>query len=219
MVQFLRLQPLARLALVGLLAATCLGAFAAPRPARAQGFAAPRLVLPVQGALHAGQRVELRWSGDTGEVEELEIMLTLDGPQRRTIQVTPEMDPGRGVFVWRVPELGSCTGRLRVRFEHDGQEVEGAPSARITFFSGLAAPFEPVLRDDPAAPAPALPTDPAAERDRTTENTSDASTALAVRARAIHRSEPGPPPAPVTQRFDAPIARTHSQPEFVPPRN
>src|SRR4051812_8822137 len=44
------------------------------------------------GAVHPGDAVELAWTCPASGVEELEIVLSVDGGQRYTIRVSPELD-------------------------------------------------------------------------------------------------------------------------------
>jgi hypothetical protein len=199
------------------LAALALALFApvaSARPVAHDGV--PHLALPATGVLRTGDRVELRWDGGAGDVRELEIMLTIEGAQRRTIQVSPQLDPARGVYVWRVPELGRAAGRFRIRYEHDGHEVEGAPSSRIELLSALAAPIDPALM-------PGRGEDAGGDRDpsrssRTTgagESTPDARASR----RVLRGEKKAGPTGPVQVTVAAAHSREQSVPSFVPARN
>jgi hypothetical protein len=93
---------------------------ALPALAAADG---PRLTRFPTGVVHAGDIVELAWSRPAGEVEELEVVLSVDGGGRYAIRVTPELERARDHYTWKVPRLAAAHARLCVRFgrEHDEQ--------------------------------------------------------------------------------------------------
>jgi hypothetical protein len=206
-----------RYLLAALFAVLALALFAPAAGARvAENDGVPRLALPATGVLRTGDRVELRWDGGIGDVRELEIMLTIDGAQRRTIQVSPQLDPARGVYVWRVPELGRASGRFRIRYEHDGHEVEGAPSTRIELLSALAAPIDPALLPGRADDGPA-------SRDPSRSSRTPSSGESTPDARASRRALAGEKKAGPTGSLQVTVAAAHSReqsvPSFVPARN
>jgi hypothetical protein len=98
------------------------------RAATAAASPIPRLVLPGISTVHAGAKIEIRWTVPPASIEELELRLSLDGGRQYTLRVSPELDPRAGRFVWRVPNLASGEARLRLRFNRDGQEIDGEPS-------------------------------------------------------------------------------------------
>jgi hypothetical protein len=179
---------------------------------------APRLVVPGRGVLRSGQRVELRWEGRLADVEELEIMLTIEGPARRTLQISPELDPARGVFVWRVPELGRAAGRFRVRYHLDGHEVEGRPSMRYELLSALVAPLEPVLLPEAAASGLPQPPGRAASAHRGAGEP-DTEAGWRERARRASLVASGPAESDVSVSAPTTTSRIHTRPQFVPARN
>lgn len=203
-----------------LVAAACLVLVALAAPAaraseRSADRGEPRLVIPGPGVLRAGQEVELRWTGGEGEGDELEIMLTIEGPRRRTVQISPHLDPERGVFVWRVPELGHVSGRFRVRYERDHHEVEGTPSARWEILSGIAPPIAPALLPDATLPgAPA--SGPVREA-----RAPDAERETSQLARDVRetRSAVSDANATASWRVGVPSSRDCRTPAFVPARN
>jgi hypothetical protein len=83
----------------------------------------PVLELPSDLVLHAGERFEIRWSGSGPGVDELEILLSIDGGRRFALRVSPELD------------LSSANARLRLRFHRGGREIDGAMSARFTLIA------------------------------------------------------------------------------------
>ncbi len=92
-------------------------------------------------ALAPGAVVEVRWpslcdvasrSGTTREVDEAEVVLSLDGGRTFPIRVTPELRPCTARFLWTVPALPTVHARLAVRAgseqrdEAEGLEILGA---------------------------------------------------------------------------------------------
>ena len=95
--------------------------------------------IPSFGALRAGETARIEWQGIPSEVEELELLLTVEG-RELPVRVTPQLCARAGVLVWRVPNLPSGRARLTVRFGLEGEEIESAPSVS---FEILPADGEP----------------------------------------------------------------------------
>jgi hypothetical protein len=110
----------------------------------------PRLILPGSHEVQAGQVVALEWTA-ADDVSELEILLSLDGGRTYPIWVSPRLAPESRRFVWRVPPCGGKSLRMRIRFQRDGREIEGAPSASIAVApAGAPQPLGlPPLAADP----------------------------------------------------------------------
>ncbi len=119
----------------------------------------PRLILPGAHAVRAGQLVALRWS-PADSIRELEILVSVDGGRSFLRCISPSLDPGRREFVWRVPDLGSPSVWLRIRFNRGGREIEGAPTAPLTVLAGGSDDPEPLA----LPPLDAAPARPAGER-------------------------------------------------------
>jgi hypothetical protein len=203
--------------LFALLALTCLLA----GPARAaQANPVPRIVLPQAGALHAGQFVDLRWAGGLPDCDELEILLVIEGPHGRTVQVSPEMDPRRGVFTWRVPELGrTTTARLSVRYERDGHEVEGEATALFDLVSAYdLTTFSALLPDSPGRAA-AEHEGRAAAADRQSARAEEADPHARDCRQAAARTHVAPAGGAAPGLEHCSHARSFSIPPFVPARN
>jgi len=102
-----------------------------------------RVTLPA-ATLRAGVTVEVRWGGLPPGVEELEILLSLDGGRCFSVRVTPECDPHAGRYLWRVPNLATSDARLRLRLGIGGREIEVEPSARFAIVgrSDLSPEFD-----------------------------------------------------------------------------
>jgi hypothetical protein len=82
-------------------------------------------------AVRPGEVVEVRWAAVPRGVEEMELLLSLDGGRHFTVRVTPDLEADRGSYAWRVPPLPSGDARLAVRVNLDGREVLGGVSARF----------------------------------------------------------------------------------------
>lgn len=99
----------------------------------------PLLQIPEGVTLRAGQRFQVRWSVPEGEVEELEILLSIDGGRRFALRVSPEVDARAGRYLWRVPNLASSDVRLRIRYNLDGRELDGEPSPALVILAAKGA--------------------------------------------------------------------------------
>jgi hypothetical protein len=93
--------------------------------------------------VRAGQLVDLRWS-PADSIAELEILLSVDGGRHYSRCISPRLDPRKCGFVWRVPDLGSATLQMRIRFNRGGREIEGAPAAPLLVFAGGRDQAEPL---------------------------------------------------------------------------
>jgi hypothetical protein len=88
-------------------------------------IAQPTMVSPGAGeALAPGAVIEVRWaslcdvkslSGTKREIDEAEVVLSLDGGRTFPIRVTPELSPCATHFLWTVPALPTVHARLAVR--------------------------------------------------------------------------------------------------------
>jgi hypothetical protein len=87
-----------------------LGASSAPAFASARLTAKP---LPGQ-SLRAGASTTLRFAVDE-DVEEMEILLSLNGGETFPVRVTREMSAGTHELTWRVPNLPTSKARLALR--------------------------------------------------------------------------------------------------------
>ena len=92
----------------------------APRARAAGSFAAD---LPPQ--VRAGQEITLRWSDLPPAVDEVEILLSLDGGRSFAMRVSPELDQRSGVYRWRVPDVEAEHVVLRLRMGTREAELPG----------------------------------------------------------------------------------------------
>ena len=101
----------------------------------------PSLRFPDAGpAVIAGQRVTVAWEGVSADVDELELLLSVDGGQRYAIRLTRSLDPASGSVAWTVPSFATNDARLRLRFNRGGREEDGEPSAPFRIFVPPASP-------------------------------------------------------------------------------
>ncbi len=89
-----------------------------------------RISAPVFGEARAGDLVETRWNGLPNRVDELELLLIVEG-RDIPLRLTPRLLPQPGLVVWRVPNILLRRARIRLRFGLDGEEVESALSAEF----------------------------------------------------------------------------------------
>jgi hypothetical protein len=85
-----------------------------------------------------GQEIVLRWSDLPPAVEEVEILLSLDGGRSFPIRVSPQLDVKESAFRWRVPGVGAGQAILRLRLGTAERELEG-PVSRTFRISGATS--------------------------------------------------------------------------------
>ncbi|MFN7987182.1 MAG: hypothetical protein U0529_06895 [Thermoanaerobaculia bacterium] len=113
---------------------------AAPAPA-----ARPAVrIVDAGAALSAGQSVVVAWEGLPPDVDEVELLLSVDGGRRFPLRLTGSLDADEGSLTWVVPALSVASARVRLRFGRAGcDEEESDPSAP---FEILAPPSSPSAR-------------------------------------------------------------------------
>lgn len=105
------------------MAAFAVVAAAAP----AHGFGG-KILSPSDGqAIPAGETFVIRWSALATDVEEMELLLSVDGGRSYPLRLTPQLDPRSGSFHWFVPNLPTDRARLRVRYGRRGAENDAEP--------------------------------------------------------------------------------------------
>jgi hypothetical protein len=112
--------------------------------AAAPAFGTISVTAPPARDLMAGERVTIAWSALPAGVEELEILLSLDGGRSYPVRLTPSMDPGRAVFEWIVPNLPATRARVRLRMGIGGRESESDASAPFQIARAVGAPIAPL---------------------------------------------------------------------------
>jgi hypothetical protein len=98
----------------------------------------PRLA--IAGPVRGGDVVEIRWDDAGREVDELEVLLSVDDGRHFPLRVSPELHGRETRFLWRVPNLAAHQARLRIRAHLRGREVESAPGEA---FELLVEPSRP----------------------------------------------------------------------------
>ena len=123
-----------------LLGLVLLTGWARPSGARSATFAdgLPDRVTP-------GQEVVLRWADLPRTVDEIEILLSLDGGRTFPVRVSRELDPNENELRWRVPHVETGEAVLRLRMGTDDREIDG-PSSHVFRISGSIGDS---LRGDP----------------------------------------------------------------------
>ena len=108
---------------------TAMIALALAAPVRcAAAFDPATASLEVPAVVTAGQTVVLRWSALPARVEELEIVLSLDGGSSYHVRVSPELEGREREYRWRVPDLPTRHARLMLRMGGEEGEQVGARS-------------------------------------------------------------------------------------------
>src|ERR1044071_234030 len=85
-------------------------------------------VLAVPAQVRSGDRLRLELAPPDG-VEELEILLSVDGGRSYPVRVTPSLEHAPRTLEWNVPNLPAAEARLKIRFRVRGREIEAPPSA------------------------------------------------------------------------------------------
>jgi hypothetical protein len=109
-------------------------------------FASARLTeKPGSGqSLRAGATTMLRFAVDE-EIEEMEVLLSLDGGHTFSLRVTREMSKGTHELRWRVPNLPTTRARLALRVGNGEDEFIRDVSEEFTILAGGTEPFENIL--------------------------------------------------------------------------
>ncbi len=84
--------------------------------------------------------VELRWTPLADDVDELELLLSLDGTWEQPLRLTEQLDPRALSFEWQVPNLPAGAARIRIRFGGPRGEQLAGPSAP---FAIIGASYRP----------------------------------------------------------------------------
>jgi hypothetical protein len=120
---------------------TAMIALALAAPACPVAAASPASAsLEVPATVTAGQTVVLRWSALPAEVEELEIVLSLDGGGSYHVRVSPELEAREREYHWRVPDLPTRHARLMLRVGGEEGERIGALSTEFSIVHAEGAP-------------------------------------------------------------------------------
>ncbi len=94
---------------------------------------------PTFGTVRAGETARIEWRGLPRGVEELELLLSIEG-RESPIRVTPQLAAEAGLLLWQVPNLPSRRARLAIRYGLDGEEIEGEPGAAFEILPAAGEP-------------------------------------------------------------------------------
>ena len=118
-------------------------------PAPALAMRGPRLDVRVQslpGTLRSGETVVLSWDALPDDVEQIELLLSLDDGRRFTTRISPELDGRTTTWRWCVPAIDAARARLVIRAWGTRGERHGVPSVAFRIEPGEAdAPEEAFL--------------------------------------------------------------------------
>jgi hypothetical protein len=106
------------------------------------------------GAVHAGDVIEIRWAAHDRDVEELELLLSVDGGKHFAIRVSPELEARDGHWRWRVPNLPAAEASLRVRYGNEHGESLGDPTASFQIVAAAEPGGAHARRETAANAAP-----------------------------------------------------------------
>lgn len=96
--------------------------------------------------LRAGETTTLRFAVDE-EIEEMEVLLSLDGGETFSLRVTRQMSQGTHELRWRVPNLPTLRARLALRVDNEEEgEVIRDVSDEFTILAADTEPLEEVRR-------------------------------------------------------------------------
>lgn len=116
----------------------------------AEGDQGGEILAPTAGTVvRAGDVVEVRWTPVPPDVEEFELLLSVDGGRTFSLRLTAMLDPRVTSYSWHVPNVPTGAARIVLRVgENDREEVlrpgpafellgdAEAPPGRFTFRSG-----------------------------------------------------------------------------------
>ncbi|HPC84284.1 MAG TPA: hypothetical protein P5234_11335 [Thermoanaerobaculaceae bacterium] len=129
-----------RSTLCTLLVASVLVCAGKPAPADA-GRRWGEVLSPAGGeTLRAGQWVIVRWSALPAEVEEFELLLSIDDGASFALRLTEQLDPSLGSYWWLVPNLPSRRARLQLRVGIGHREIEGPLGGAFEIVADLSRP-------------------------------------------------------------------------------
>jgi hypothetical protein len=120
-----------------LLAAAAVLAFAPPLAAESGGD----ILAPAAGAVvRAGDVVEVRWTPVPPDVEEFELLLSVDGGKSFPLRLTEMLDPRLTSYSWRVPNVPTGAARIVLRVGEDDREAMLRPGPAFEVLGDAEAP-------------------------------------------------------------------------------
>jgi hypothetical protein len=94
------------------------------------------------GPVQAGDVVEIRWNALPRGVDEMELVLSVDGGRHYPIRISAEISGRETSFFWRVPNLGAREARVRLRAHHQSRETESGPGCEFEIVADPTRPAE-----------------------------------------------------------------------------
>jgi hypothetical protein len=97
-------------------------------------------------SLRAGETTTLRFrvAEEDADIDEMEVLLSLDGGKTFSLRVTKEMSAGTHELRWRVPNLPTTTARIALRVGGEDGEVIRDVSGEFTIVGDATEPLEEV---------------------------------------------------------------------------
>lgn len=97
---------------------------------------------PVGGqVLRAGEWVEVEWTALPPEVEEFELLLSLDDGASIAVRLTSQLNPAISSFRWRVPNFPTSRARIQLRVGINHHEIERRPGEAFEIVGEAAQPL------------------------------------------------------------------------------
>jgi hypothetical protein len=107
------------------------------------------ILAPEAGAVvRAGEVVRVTWAPVPPDVEEFELLLSLDGGKTFQLRLTAMLDPRLTSYSWRVPNLPTGAARLRLRVGVDGREKMLQPGPPFRLFGDASVPIGRITFQD-----------------------------------------------------------------------
>jgi hypothetical protein len=167
--------------------------------------------------------VDVVWSSFPDDVEELELLLSIDGGRTFPLRLTPQIDPRSGSFTWVVPRVAAQAARLRIRFGRDGDEIEGEPGAPFSIYVPALLRPAPFLRRDGewwiAEDRCSVPPAPGLSEAETVDSGShdNAAAVLPPSGKRVQTNAPCRPPAAAGRRTVGRVRAFGPPPQATPP--
>lgn len=118
-------------------------------PAAAERNAGGELLLPAAGAVvRGGEVVKVTWAPVPPDVEEFELLLSLDGGKTFQLRLTAMLDPRLTSYIWHVPNLPTGAACLRLRVGVDGHEEMLQPGPSFRLLANASVPVERITFQD-----------------------------------------------------------------------
>jgi hypothetical protein len=81
------------------------------------------VITPDRPVVESGDLIELTWGDVLRDVEEMELLLSIDDGRHFPLRISPELEPHSKRYRWRVPNVPTDQARIRVRVRIDEHET------------------------------------------------------------------------------------------------